>query len=121
MAIDAPPPRDVWTSVNYSASTGSEPLYMYASAPPPSVPQTNCTDSPQTIFIRDLRGAEHTKTLDNAGFQFLRAEAREKGFLDDALIRSSYYEDFEALVKRVTGAKRTFVFDHTVRCVHFSV
>ena len=41
----------------------------------------------------------------------------EKEFDDDERIQNVYYPEVEKLLKEVAGAKRVFIFDHTIRCV----
>lgn len=120
MAI-APLSRSVHTSINYAAPSkdGDEAPYMYTYTPPSGTAKTNCEDDTRTVLIHDIRGIEESKTLDNAGFQFMKAPAVETEFLDDASITNGYYKEVEALVKKMTGGKRTFIFDHTVRCALF--
>lgn len=108
--------RDVWSTVNYQLPT-VDPAYMYATTPPPGTPKTNIVDDPRPILVRDLRGKEETRTLDGAGFQYLEhpTTLKDADFFSDEEIRKVYYPECEELVKKLTGAKRTFVFDHTVR------
>jgi len=65
--------------------------------------------------IRDFRGAETEPTLDIEGFQFGRNEAREKDFTDDEKIKTGYYEESIELLKKLTGASKVVIFDHTIR------
>ncbi|KAH9232155.1 hypothetical protein K456DRAFT_1773099 [Colletotrichum gloeosporioides 23] len=67
------------------------------------------------VKIRDVSGDEEKYTLDQHGFQIHRHQSAEKHFLDDAQIKSGYYEEVEQLLKSVTGANRIFIFDHTIR------
>jgi hypothetical protein len=41
--------------------------------------------------------------------------SNEKEFLDDKKIENDYYKEIEELLKQQTGAKRVFIFDHTIR------
>lgn len=67
------------------------------------------------VTIHDVAGEEDKYTLDSCGFQFVKHESKEKDFSDDEKIKSEYYPECEQLVKDLTGATRTFVFNHAVR------
>jgi len=62
-----------------------------------------------------LLGEERAFSLDKEAFKLTRFNPTEVDFLDSELVKSSYYSDVEALVKKETGATDVFVFDHTVR------
>ena len=65
------------------------------------------------VPIENLRGKEHTVTLDTAGFQFGRASQKYTAFTDDAEIEREYYPESIELVKKITGASRIVPFDHS--------
>lgn len=67
------------------------------------------------VVIHDISGEEDEYTLDTHGFQFVKHESKEKDFLDVEKIKAEYYPETEQLVKEVTGASRTFVFNHAIR------
>lgn len=67
------------------------------------------------VTIHDISGEEDKYTLDTYGFQFVKHESKEKGFHDVEKIKAEYYPETEQLVKDVTGASRTFVFNHAIR------
>ena len=41
----------------------------------------------------------------------------EKEFVDEERIKSVYYRECEELLKERTGAKKVFIFEHTIRSV----
>ena len=43
------------------------------------------------------------------------SESKVKNFLDDDEVMSVYYKEIEELLYKTTGAKKVFLFDHTVR------
>lgn len=88
---------------------------MYAGVPPEGKPRTNIQYDPHAVLIHDVRGKEDTVSLDKTGFQFVKHESVEKDFLDEELIKTRYYKEVEDLLKREAGAKRVFIFDHTIR------
>lgn len=112
-----PAPHNVDTTLNYFAPTGDEAPYNYVYEPPEGVPRSNVGTDPHSVTINDARGKEDSVGLDKTGFQFVKHTSEEKDFLDEELIKTRYYKEVEELLKRETGAKRVFIFDHTIRYV----
>lgn len=108
-------PHDVQTVLNYFATDGNEAPYNYVEAPPEGVPRSNIKEDAHPTVIHDARGHEDTVGLDKTGFQFVHHVSEEKKFLDEEAIKKNYYKEVEDLLKKETGAKRVFIFDHTIR------
>jgi len=108
-------PRDVHTTLNYCTIEGNEAPYNYVETPPEGTPRSNIKLNVQPATIHDIRGREDTVGLEKTGFQFVRHVSEEKDFLDEEVIKTSYYREVEELLKKETGAKRVFVFGHTIR------
>jgi len=51
------------------------------------------------VDVTDISGHESQYTLDSHGFQIVQHESREKRFLDDDEIKSTYYPETEQLLK----------------------
>jgi len=116
MAIETLSPRDVPTTLNYHVTLpGGEGPYRYREEPPEGVPRTNITTEPHDVVIHDVRGKEDTIGLDKTGFQYVRHASKEKLFTDEDAIKTQYYKEVEELLKTHAGAKRVFIFDHTIR------
>jgi len=96
---------------------GSKPLqFMYADPASATGERTkNFTQAPYKMKIENLRGKEDSVTLDTAGFQFFKAPAKHTSFNSDAVIEEEYYPESIELLKKLTGANRVVLFDHTVR------
>jgi len=108
-------PRDVHTSLNYLSSDTVGVPYNYVDSPPAGVPRTNILEDTREVVVHDARGKEDTIGLDKTGFQFIKHVSKEKDFLDEEKIKGQYYKEVEDLLKKETGAKRVFIFDHTIR------
>ncbi|KAI5120123.1 hypothetical protein M0805_001891 [Coniferiporia weirii] len=108
-------PHDVPTSLNYYTPVGEEKPFQYVYEPPEGTPKHNIGAEPHPAVIHDVRGKEDTVGLDKTGFQFVKHESVEAEFLDEERIRTVYYKEVEELLKREVGAKRVFIFDHTIR------
>jgi len=110
-----PPPHDVPTTLNYYAPIGDGAPFNYVQPPLDGSPRTNVGADPHPAVIHDVRGKEDTVSLDKTGFQFIKHVSEEKDFLDEDKIKSVYYKEVEELLKKEVGAKRVFIFDHTIR------
>lgn len=108
-------PHDVPTTLNYYAPIGEEAPFQYVQEPPAGVPKNNIGADPHSTTIHDVRGKEDTVSLDKTGFQFVKHVSSEKDFLDEEKIKTVYYKEVEELLKKEVGAKRVFIFDHTIR------
>ncbi|KAJ7152183.1 hypothetical protein C8R43DRAFT_479336 [Mycena crocata] len=97
-------PKDgarAYTNINATPATG--------------VRDRNFTNEAHDVEIHDLRGNEDAATLDTAGFQLYKHPAKHTAFTNDAEIEKDYYPESIELIKRLTGASRVVLFDHTVR------
>ena len=112
-------PRDVQTTFNYFAPIDDEPPFQYTYQVPEGTRQNNIGQDTQPAVVHDVRGKEqeYGVGLDTSGFQFVKHESAEKDFTDEERIQSVYYKEVEELLKKEVGAKRVFIFDHTIRSV----
>ena len=114
-------PRDFPPTLNYykpldGAADPSGEAYRYIyTTPPPGRSEHNLGDDPRPVVVHDARGREDEFSLDKNGFQFVKYPSVEKEFDDDERIQNVYYPEVEKLLKEVAGAKRVFIFDHTIR------
>ncbi|PCH39975.1 hypothetical protein WOLCODRAFT_98070 [Wolfiporia cocos MD-104 SS10] len=108
-------PHDVPTTLNYYAPIGDEPPYQYVYDPPEGTPKNNLGTDPQPAVINDARGRESDFSIDTSGFQFVKHVSAEKEFDDEERIQDVYYKEVEQLLRDTVGAKRVFIFDHTIR------
>jgi hypothetical protein len=67
------------------------------------------------MTIRNGRPLADEFDLEVTGFEFVKHETRVRDFFDAEELKSVYYPEVEALVKKVSGASRVIVFDHTLR------
>ncbi len=71
--------------------------------------------------IYNGRAVAHGLSLEREGFILVDHNTQVKNFYDEAEVRSVYYKETEELVKRITGAKRVLVFDHTLRAADSAI
>lgn len=109
-------PTDTTLTFYAPPADGSSP-WNYVERPPAGSPQRNYNEDTHPVTINDLRGREADFNINTNGFGIISGVASaEKDFTDDAQIQSTYYPEVEdLLLKNVPGAKRVFIFDHTVR------
>jgi len=67
------------------------------------------------VTIRNGRPLAHEFDLEVTGFEFVDHETQVGDFFDAEELKRVYYPEIEALVKKVSGASRVVVFDHTLR------
>ncbi|KZT64907.1 hypothetical protein DAEQUDRAFT_769251 [Daedalea quercina L-15889] len=109
--------REVPTTLNYYAPLDNdrEPPYTYVGDPPTGKLKTNISNDPHPAVVYDARGHESEFDIDKTGFQWVKYPSVEKEFVDEARIQDVYYKEVEELLKKEMGAKRVFIFDHTIR------
>lgn len=115
MAVEVLAPHDVQTTLNYYKPIGEEAPYQYVLDPPEGTPSNNIGAEPHPAVIHDVRGKEDSVSLDTTGFTFVKHTSVEKDFVDDEQIEKVYYPEVIELLKKEVGAKRVFIFDHTIR------
>jgi hypothetical protein len=99
-------------SIPYTVATG-EKLVNETFGPNNIHRKTSGTADLHPVEILDGRGKSFS--LDDNGFTFVKHKTAVLDFLDKAELANIYYPEVAALIKRVAGAKRVHVFDHTLR------
>lgn len=69
----------------------------------------------RTVTVRNGRLTRDSFDLEKHGFVFVDHPTAMKDFHDVDELKAVYYPEVEALVKKVTGARRVVMFDHTLR------
>lgn len=104
----------VEASLNYLVDTGEKPVSY--SAEPGSTPiQHTGRYEERTVTIHNGRLIPDPLSLDREGFVFVDHETKVSDFYDEDEVRSVYYPEMERLMKKLTGASKVLVFDHTLR------
>lgn len=65
------------------------------------------------VILENLRGKEDSVKLDTAGFQYYKQPAKHTSFANDEEVVQEYYPESVELIKKLTGASRVVVFDHS--------
>ncbi|PSS37524.1 hypothetical protein PHLCEN_2v638 [Hermanssonia centrifuga] len=110
-------PHDVPTHLHYYAPIGKDAPFQYVYDPPAGEEKHNLGEDTHPTVIHDARGKveEYGLSLDTSGFQFVNHTSSVKEFTDKATIEGVYYKEVEEILKKEAGAKRVFIFDHTIR------
>src|SRR5213592_234163 len=69
----------------------------------------------RAVTIRNGRPLKDEFDLEVTGFEFVEHRTQVRDFFDADELKRVYYPEVEALVKKVSGAARVVVFDHTLR------
>lgn len=109
-------PKAAWVEapVNYLADLSVKPV-TYNPPPGTGLPRREGNYRNFTVRIHDARPLVRTLSLDRHAFILTRHDTEVRDFYDDEDVRSTYFPEVEALIKRETGASKVVVFDHTVR------
>ncbi|MCX7364925.1 MAG: CmcJ/NvfI family oxidoreductase [Alphaproteobacteria bacterium] len=67
------------------------------------------------VKVEDGRPVASNLSLDRQAFTLVRHDTAVRDFYDEDEVKTAYYAEVEALVRRETGAAKVVIFDHTVR------
>jgi hypothetical protein len=114
---DTPPAVGVdWVeaSVNYLADLSVKPVTYN---PPVGTGLARRVGNYQNFKVRvhDARPIASELSLDKQAIKLVDHETRIRDFYDENEVKTAYYAEVEALLKRETGASKVVIFDHTVR------
>ena len=104
----------ITANLNYSVDTGVKPV-SESFGPGNIHYRSTATHESRSVNIRDGRSHADVFSLDENGFTLVQHETRVVDFFDPQQLERVYYPEVEALIKRVAGATRVVVFDHTLR------
>ena len=112
-AVEAAPDA-VEAVLNYAIDTGEKPVTHTAVVNSTPAVRTGKHEA-RRATIHNGRLVADEFSLEREGFVLVRHETRVRDFDDEDELRSVYYPEIEALVKRESGASRVVIFDHTLR------
>jgi hypothetical protein len=98
--------------IRYTVATG-EKLVNETFGPNNIRRRSSGTDELQPVEITDGRGKDFS--LERNGFVFVEHATGVNDFFDPEQLKSVYYPEVVALIRKISGAKRVQVFDHTLR------
>ncbi len=104
--------------LNYLREPPAEKPAFYIHMPLPENARRGPQLGPRTMPIHDARQLDESPSLDAEGVELVEARSdfrSQHDFYDPDAVRTRYYPEIEALVKRETGADRVVAFDHNLR------
>jgi len=107
-------PGAVTAELAYTVDTGEKPVNE-TFGPNNIRRRVSGTNERRAMQIRDGRPLAGEFSLDVAGFEFVGHQTQVRDFFDPDELKRVYYPEVEALIKKVSGASRVVVFDHTLR------
>ncbi|HYL87499.1 MAG TPA: CmcJ/NvfI family oxidoreductase [Burkholderiales bacterium] len=99
--------------ITYTRDTG-EKLLNETFGPNNIRRRTSGTEERHRIEISNGRAAPDL-AIDRNGFVLVEHRTAMRDFFDGKELKQVYYPEVEALIKRISGASRVVVFDHTLR------
>jgi len=108
------PAQTVPTTLSYFSPPSDGSRAFSVVSPTPGQLQKNYLSVKHTAQIENIRGNESSVSLDTTGFQFyLNEPTKHKSFQNDEEIEKEYYPESIELIKKLTGASRVVLFDHS--------
>ncbi|HUI61651.1 MAG TPA: CmcJ/NvfI family oxidoreductase [Steroidobacteraceae bacterium] len=104
----------VQASLRYLEPSNVKP-HWFEYEPPAGVARTTTVYREHTVTIRSLRPLAAEVSLDREGFQLVTAPTSVRDLYDEEAVRDRYYPEAVSLLRKLTGASRVVVFDHTIR------
>ncbi len=99
--------------ITYTRDTG-EKLVNETFGPNNIRRRTSGTEERHRVEISNGREAQGL-ALEKNGFVLVEHRTAMRDFFDPKELKQVYYPEVEALIKRLAGASRVIVFDHTLR------
>jgi hypothetical protein len=107
-------PVEIVAALHYTVDTGVKPVNE-TFGPNNIRRRVTGEGDVRQMKIRDGRPMKDEFDLEVTGFEFVDHETRVRDFFDPEELKRVYYPEVEALIKKVAGASRVVVFDHTLR------
>ncbi len=104
----------VQAAVNYLADLSVTPV-TYNPPAGTGVPRRDGNYRDFKVEVHDGRPRAAEFSLDRQAFKLVDHDTRVRDFYDANEVKTAYYAEVEALIKRETGASKVVIFDHTVR------
>ncbi|MBL3827188.1 MULTISPECIES: CmcJ/NvfI family oxidoreductase [unclassified Marinobacter] len=98
--------------LSYVPSSEEAPTH-YTYEPPAGIPWENVDYEQRMVSIADARATG--ASLEVEGFELWSAPTSVSDFTDKSLVESVYYEEMKELVRKATGGRDVYIFDHLLR------
>lgn len=110
-----PSPVSTTAKLTYlvAPDAGVRAYFTINADPITGVQKRNTERQEHEVTLENVRGKEAEYTLDNCGFQFSKHKSSHTTFLNDDDVVKEYYPESVDLIKKLTGASRVELFDHS--------
>jgi len=105
---------EIVAGLHYTVDTGTKPVNE-TFGPNNIRRRVSGEHEVRQMTIRNGRPLAEEFDLEVTGFEFVEHETRVRDFFDAGELKRVYYPEVEALIRKVSGASRVVVFDHTLR------
>lgn len=105
---------DIVAELAYTVDTGVKPVNE-TFGPGNIRRRVSGTHEQRPMRIQNGRPLLDEFDLEVNGFEFVEHQTKVTDFFEAAELKAVYYPEVEALVRKVSGAARVVVFDHTLR------
>ena len=109
------PSSAIEASLNYLIDTGEKPASYGGVRFSEAEQKRTGKYQGYRMPVHNGRAIADRLSLEREGFIFVSHETEVRDFYDEAEVRSVYYQETEQIVRQYSGARRVFVFDHTLR------
>ena len=106
--------QEIAAAIPYTVDTG-EKLVNETFGPNNIRRRKTGADDLKPMTIRNGRLVADRLSLDQHGFVFVEHPTKVTDFFDTLELKSVYYPEVEQLIKKLSGAARVVIFDHTLR------
>ena len=95
--------------------TDSEPPISIMSTQSDGTAQSRGQYTSIDVTVRNARQLQSPASVDREGFELCHLRSKCRNFYDEEQLRTTYYPEVAALLKKRTGASEVVVFDHNIR------
>ena len=113
-------PRDFRGKLKYYSFEHSQRPFMFTRKRNEDEMEKFSCDTTEPVLreVTIMDGRERDLELNTHSFQLVESPTvmQRQDFLNPETLRSVYFKEVEVLMKKVTGAKEVFIFNHFLRC-----
>ena len=113
-------PRDFRSQLKYYSFEHSQRPFMFTRKRHEDEMEKFSGDTTEPVLreVTILDGRERELELHTHSFQLVESPTvmQRQDFLNPDMLRNIYFKEVEELMKKVTGAKEVFIFNHFLRC-----
>ena len=107
-------PEQVKAEINYCVDDGEMPVNETKNMRT-KMPSYSGNFDHHVMLIRNGRQRSSPLQLEVNGFELVSHNTKVKNFIDPNQIKTTYYPEVQALIKKHTRASKIVIFDHTIR------